>query len=168
MSKKILESVILVVGLMLLAGCGLGVIVGPVLWITDLTLPPRGIGDILIRFRDIPDGLQGIEVSARAGDYLTYDPTVIQVVTVEAVAPFSLDAVAIDNDNGRLSFIVRAPVEGPFPTDGAALKVRVQHIGGMGTVLELGITNIANGNAQPVTGVTILGGVVKIGSAIAP
>jgi hypothetical protein len=167
MSRRCTVLLSLFVGLVALSGCGMGVPVsGPVIWISDLSLPPHGTGEVLIRFREIPGGLQGIEVSARSGHYLTYDPTVIRVLAVEAIQPFTLDAVAVDNEEGLISFVARTPATGPFPTEGTILKLHIQHVSGTRSLLELDVTNLANGEGQPIVGATVLGGVVRVGKTV--
>lgn len=129
----------------------------------SVTLTPGSSGQFTIEARSIPRGLQGLEVSSAAGHHLSYDASVIEVTNVEAIPPFQLDAFNVDNNAGRISFVARAPVDGPFPVSTGVIKVSFDHIGGEETSLDLEITNLANGDGEPVRGTTnILSGKVTV------
>jgi len=93
----------------------------------------------------------------------TFDPNIIEVLAVEAVTPFALDAVNIDNANGRISFIARTPVTGLFPTDGGILKLTVKGLKEGTGALELSITNLADPDNLPLLGVGVISGEVRVG-----
>jgi hypothetical protein len=147
-----------------LTGCvaAVGLVSGPAIQIGSITLPRGGTGEVPVQAFNIPGGLQGIEVSAQAGDFLTFDPNVIKVLDVKAVEPFLLDSVNIDNAAGRISFVARTPPGGPFPSDGVVIQLQVQHVGGQGTSLQLEVTNLANGFDNPIEGIEVIEGEVNI------
>jgi len=136
--------------------------IGPVIQITTVTILPEETGEVPIQIFDLLPGLQGIEVSAISGDFLTFDPGIIQVLGVEAVDPFTLDAVNIDNINGRISFIARTSATGPFPTDGEILKLIVKGINTGESPLEISITNLADPDNLPIYNVKLIQGKVMI------
>ena len=144
---------------------------GPTILLSSLDLQLGEQGDIVISAMNIPNGLQGIEVSAVSGQFLTFDPEMIQVSGLEAVAPFSLDAENVDNSAGKVSFIARAPAGDPFLANTKILLLHVTLLAhnpvkpGSGTPIHLEITNLADGNNQPVLGVKIVDGTVNLGSS---
>jgi hypothetical protein len=146
---------------LLLSGC-VSTFQVPTILVGSVRLLPHTRGDIFIQAFGIPGGLQGIEVSAHSGQFLTFDPTVLQVLGVEAVSPFGLDSVNINNSAGTVSFIARTSATGPFPSDGVILVLHVELIGTTGTTLHMTVTNLADGHSQPLPGVTISDGQVIV------
>jgi hypothetical protein len=162
-SSKItlLGALLLLFPPLLLTSCG-GAFFNAIL-IPDAALEPGETQSISIVASRILPGLQGIEVSTVAGDFLTFDFQIIEVVNVQAVEPFSLDAVNVDNANGRISFIARTPATGPFPTDGTIVEIVVKGLKPGISPIDLSITNLADPDNLPLIGVRVVSGSVMVG-----
>ena len=160
---------VLGVGMMLflplmLASCGVASV--NAILISDLAIPPGEIGTIVVSASRIIPGLQGIEVSARSEDFLTFDPQILEVTGVRAVEPFSLDAVSIDNAKGRISFIARTPATGPFPSNGPIVEVIIRGLKRGRSLIELSVTNLADPENRPLLNVRVGSGSVTVGRVV--
>lgn len=161
-SKAALLKVLLLFFLpLLITSCGAALF--NAILIPDTALELGATQSIPVVASRILPGLQGIEVSAVAEDFLTFDPQILEVLEVRAVEPFSLDAVNIDNVNGKISFIARTPPTGPFPTDGTIVEIVVKGLKPGISPIELSITNLADPDNLPLIGVRVIPGSVMVG-----
>lgn len=141
--------------------------IGPKIIVGEAVDPPDVLlsnGVVKISVENMPNGLQGMEVSAVANKFFTYDPAVLRVTGVEAVAPFGLDSFKIDNATGRVTFIARTPAGGPFPSNAEIVRINVESVGASGasSALGLGVRNLADGNNLSITGFSIIPGTARV------
>jgi len=141
--------------------------IGPKIVIGEAVDPPDVLlssGIVKISVENMPNGLQGMEVSAVANKFFTYDATVLRVTGISAVAPFGLDSFKIDNTTGRVTFIARAPAGGPFPSSAEVVRINVESVGpsGASSALGLGVRSLADGNNMPITGFSIIPGTARV------
>lgn len=141
--------------------------VGPKIVIGEAVDPPDVLlssGVVKISAENMPKGLQGMEVSAVANKFFTYDPAVLRVTGIEAVAPFGLDSFKIDNTAGKVSFIARAPAGGPFPSSAEVVRINVESVGASGasSALGLAVRSLADSNNMPITGFSIIHGMARV------
>ncbi len=141
--------------------------VGPKIVVGEAVDPPDVLlssGIIKISVENMPNGLQGMEVSAVANKFFTYDPAVLKVTGISAVTPFGLDSFKIDNTAGKVGFIARAPAGGPFPVSAEIVRISVESVGASGasSALGLGVRNLADGNNMPITGFSIIPGMARV------
>ncbi len=94
--------------------------------------------------------LQGIEVSPLAGDAIAFDPALLQVQSVSALPPWTLDAVHVDNAQGRVTFIARVAAPGPFPRAGGVLNIALKGLKAGATQVRMSVTNAANQDNLPL------------------
>ena len=137
------------------------VIVGEAISPPDVELPG---GVVKLSIENMPHGLQAIEVSAASGKFLTFDPKVVKAVSIQSVAPFQLDALRIDNTQGRVSFIARVTDSSSFPVDGEILRIRIESVGvrGATTPLKLEIANLVDGMGKSIVGFAVIPGSARI------
>lgn len=141
--------------------------IGPKVIVGEAVDPPDVLlssGVVKISVENMPNGLQGMEVSAVANKFFTYDSGVLKVTGVSAMAPFGLDSFKIDNAAGKVTFIARAPAGGPFPSSAEIVRISVESVGpsGASSALGLAVRSLADGNNMPITGFSIIPGTARV------
>lgn len=153
--------ILLTLGGIVVGVSGCGGIIGPTVLVGDLSLDPGETGTLLVQVFHLA-GLQVMQVGPQGA--LVFDPEVIHVEGLEGVSGFQVFAHGIDNEEGKVLFLIGFP--GGALTDGTVLQLRVRAVGRRGARTTVEFTQIdllTDRQGNPLPGVKLLGGRVTIG-----
>ena len=159
--RAILSWLLLALIAAFLSSC-LMVAYGPSVVVGSLTLSPGRSGYVIIRIFGLND-LQCIQVGPEGR--FTFDPQVIQVISIEGMDGFQVFASLIDNDKGEARFLAAYP--GGSKGEDGVVQIEIEAVGNPGASSTLAITAIdvlADSQGHDITDYELVEGRVTIGS----
>jgi len=138
--KLLLTGSLLILVAFMLTACVAGggiAITGPSVVVGSVLLPPGGTGIVKISVFYLQD-LQSFQVGPTGA--FTFDPNVIRVKSISGINGFQVFASKIDNNAGKVLFLVAYP-GGGISTDGV-VQLEVEAVGKAGDSTALKITQV--------------------------
>lgn len=127
---------------------------------SNLSLAPGATGTLTLSSAGVTQ-LNSIQIGPKGA--ISFNPAVIQVLSVTGLNGFVVFASAVDNVGGKIT-LASGSTSGPVP-DGAILEFQVQAVGAAGASTEVRISQVdflLKANSEPIKGFSLTPGKVTI------